>query len=223
MGGSIDETARASLTEALANMAVLKNVPLSPAELDEAARVLLSQMDSLQIHQFAGSEGPAARSRAVNALLDVTAVARLMGIVRDIEGKDDINDPVVTAVTQEIVARLDAGLASKECAHWPNPGVLVMTHYAGKPRGPTVGVREDGTVCTRWWLGLDFDRDPQEGPANIEEKGALRVEEYWVKGQLHRPPADMPIPIGPATPRKSSTEQRCKRGASEAEVAALGR
>ena len=33
----------------------------------------------------------------------------------------------------------------------------------------------------------------------------------------------MPIPIGPATPRKSSTEQRCKRGASEAEVAALGR
>lgn len=191
VSGSINETARASLTEALANMAALKNIPLSPAELDETAD-LLAQMDLGQVYSATGLEGPKARNWVVNAHLDMIAVARLMGIVREIEGKDDINDPVVTAATQEIVAKLDAGLASRECVHWPNPGALVMSHYVGKPRGPIVGVREDGTVCTRWWLGVDFHRDPKEGPANIEEKGSRRVEEYWVKGQLHRPSAEGP-------------------------------
>ena len=176
-------------------MAVLKNVPLSPEERDEAAGVLSAQMHWVQVQELTGLDGLAARNWAVNAHLDMIAVARLMGVIRDIEGKDDISDPVVTAVTQEIVARLDAGLACRECVHWPNLAALAMSHYAGKPRGPTVGVREDGTVCRRWWLGVDFHRDPNEGPANIEEKGTRRVEEYWMKGQLHRPPTDGPAYI----------------------------
>jgi hypothetical protein len=57
-------------------------------------------------------------------------------------------------------------------------------------------VRDDGTVCTRWWLGMcDFHRDPSAGPANIEEKGALRLEEYWVRGQRHRPEEDGPAVV----------------------------
>jgi hypothetical protein len=192
VGGSIDEAARASLTEALANMAVLKNVPLSPEELDEAAGLLFTQMDWAQVHDLTGLDGLAARGWAVNGHLDMIAVARLKGIITCIEGKNDIDDAVVTAVALEIVSKLDAALANTQCVHWPNLAVLAMTHYAGKPRGPTVGAREDGTVCTRWWLGVEFHRDAKEGPANIEEKGSLRIEEYWVKGQLHRPPADGP-------------------------------
>jgi hypothetical protein len=193
--GDIYGPARASVREALASMAVLKNVPLSTQEAAEAADFLLAQTDFAQIYEITRLEGLAAQSWVVNAHLDLIAVARLMGMVRDIEGKDDINDRVVMAVAQEIVTKLDAGLANKKCVHWPNLGALVMGHYAGKARGPTVGVREDGTVCTRWWLGVEFHRDPKEGPANVEEKGSLRVEEYWVKGQLHRPSADGPAVV----------------------------
>jgi hypothetical protein len=106
------------------------------------------------------------------------------------------SDPAVLAVTSQIVKKVEAHLADKTCVHWPDLGALVLSHYAGKPRGPTVGVREDGTVCTRWWLGMcDFHRDPKEGPANIEEKGERRLEEYWVEGRLHRPHADGPAMI----------------------------
>jgi hypothetical protein len=134
MGGSIDETARASVAEALANMAVLKNVPLSPQELAQAADFLLAQTDFTQIFEVTKLEGLAARNWVLNAHLDLIAVSRLMGMVRDMEGKEDINDPVVSAVTQEIVTKLDAALANKQCVHWPNLGALVMSHYAGKPR-----------------------------------------------------------------------------------------
>jgi hypothetical protein len=70
---------------------------------------------------------------------------------------------------------------------WPDLLEVFESHYGGKVRGPTIAMRDDGTVVTRWWKGLDFHRDPGGGPANIEEKGACRIEEYWVDGKLHRP------------------------------------
>lgn len=197
-GGSMDQISRTALAEALANMAVLKNVPLTPAEREEAVRVVVADLKSVQGAMLSpfDRESLAARTRAINTLLDVKAVARLMRLVMDIEGKSNATDPVVQAVTWEIVGNYEAGLANPQCAYWPDPAALVMSRYAGKPRGPTVGVREDGTVCTRWWLGMiDFHRDPREGPANIEEKGGKRHEEYWVEGKRHRPHEDGPAVI----------------------------
>jgi len=77
----------------------------------------------------------------------------------------------------------------------------------------------------------EFTPDRTWGLARKIMLGLRSLKHYWqVRIEIIGGPAEtfsgtetMPIPIGPATPRKSSTEQRCKRGASEAEVAALGR
>jgi len=192
------EQARASVAEAMGTMAVFKNVPLTDEERAKSAEGVLAGMDLAQMHQLSAldRDGLAARSKAVNAWLDMIAMSRLATVVASIEGKDDPTDPAVLAVAGEIVSKLEASLTNKNCTRWPSLVELVQGHYAGKARGPTVAVGEDGTIYTRWWLGmLDFHRDPKEGPANIEEKGDRRSEEYWVKGQLHRPHEDGPAMI----------------------------
>jgi hypothetical protein len=195
MSGDTYKLAQASISATLSGMARLKNVPLSPEQADNAATALLEQMGSARMHDLAGDEELAAqrRSKAASDHLDIVAISRLMCIVMSIEGKHDANDPAVQAVTQEILSRFEASLVHVEWTHWPDLDALAVRYYGCKPRGPTVVVQGDGTVHTRWWLGAyDLHRDPKEGPAYIEEKGARRVEEYWVKGQLHRPPSDGP-------------------------------
>jgi hypothetical protein len=186
--------ARASVREALANMAVLKNVPLSDEERVKTAEDVLAELNLMQFHQLPAleREALAARSRIINTHLDTIAIARVLTLVMGIEGTDSPHDPVVQAITREIAAKFEPALSDKPNVRWPAPAALVWAHYAGKARGPTMGRRADGTVCTRWWLGLEFHRDPSEGPANIEVRGERRLEEFWFNGQRHRPHADGP-------------------------------
>jgi ABC-type metal ion transport system substrate-binding protein len=95
IGGTTREV-KASLSEVLSNMARLKNVPLSPQEVAEAIDVLSAYADAAWIaSEFAGYDGLAAQNRAINEQLDVIAIARVMGIIMSIEGKNNANDPVV--------------------------------------------------------------------------------------------------------------------------------
>lgn len=198
LGGNIYEAAQASVFEALGTMAVMKNVPLTPELREQMAEHVLDSMNYADIYELSGLDknGLATMTRAVNVHLDAVTLVRLRALIASVEGKDDLNDPVVSTILDDIMRRFEASLENKGCARWPVPGNLVWDHYAGKLRGPTLAVREDGTVVTRWWLGmLEFHRDPKEGPANIEECGTHRREEYWVKGELHRDAGDGPAII----------------------------
>jgi hypothetical protein len=145
-------------------------------------------------------QGLAALNREINRHLDATVEVWIMDAVAALEGKkSELNDPGVQAVMREISGKVAADQAGSRYLRWPDLSdlaELLKQHYAGRARGPTVAVGPDGTVFTRWWLGIiDFHRDPKEGPANIEEKGERRREEYWFNGKLHRPHADGPAVI----------------------------
>ncbi|RTL71641.1 MAG: hypothetical protein EKK41_09000 [Hyphomicrobiales bacterium] len=173
-------------------MATWKNVPLTPEELPRFIDILIAEMGLAHI-MFAcmDPEVVAARSRVVNQQLDVLAVARVMELVAGVEGKESLHDPIVQSVVSEIMGSFEKYTDMTNIC-WPPTFEMVEGHYAGKLRGPTVALREDGTVVTRWWKGLEMHRDPSVGPASIEVRGSYRRDEYWVDGQRHRPWSEGP-------------------------------
>jgi hypothetical protein len=197
-GGDIRQTARALVLDGLTQLADRKNVPLTPALCEVLADGVLQRMDITALCQLAARDerGLTVMVREADAELDATVLARMWSLVALFEGGKDINDPVVRATGGTILEKFTAGLPKQGFARWPDPMQLVADHYSNVPRGPIVGVAPDGTVLTRWWLGLtDLHRDPKEGPANIEQRDGRLIEEYWFKGQLHRPHEDGPAMI----------------------------
>ena len=196
LDGNIHATVRAAAASALAAASVMKNVPLTDEERERVAGLVLRCMDLTKLHEVSAldREGVTELARWADAHLDILASMRVMSFVAGVEGKD-LGDPRALEVTGAILDKFRRELGEKAGVRWPNLLEMVESHYAGKVRGPTVAVREDGTVVTRWWRGLDFHRDPKEGPASIEERGARRVEEYWVEGRRHRPPEDGPAEL----------------------------
>jgi hypothetical protein len=70
-------------------------------------------------------------------------LVRMRDTIAGMEGKADLNDPLVVTLSNQIAARYEAGLANRQNFRWENPYSLVLHHDADKPRGPTTGVRED--------------------------------------------------------------------------------
>jgi hypothetical protein len=186
----MDGMARASVSQAVAYMSTLKNVPLSAGQRDSFVKLITEPG-----WPYGDVNDPAQRMAAISAQLDLLAAARLMEIISGIEGNTGTEDAVVNATVDHIVREVEARQASTALRHWPDLMALVTMHYAGKVRGPTVGVCKDGTICTRYWKGLLMHRDPREGPANVEVLGDRRLEEYFVDGEAHRPHEDGPAKI----------------------------
>lgn len=193
---SIDATppiaTRAAISAAAQNMSALKNVPLSANELPKFVDLLIAEMGLAHIlFSCMDPDVVTARSRIVNQQLDVLAIARVLQLVAGVEAKESVHDPAVQTVVAEIMGNFEKHTDMGN-VRWPPAFEMVEGHYTGKLRGPTVAVREDGTVVTRWWKGLELHRDPSDGPASIEVRGRYRREEYWVEGKRHRPWANGP-------------------------------
>ena len=196
-GINIYETAQASVVEAIGAMATMKNVSVTPELRESMTEWVLDCMNFPDIYRVSALEKDAleAMAREVNTHLDAAIMIRMRDFIAGLEGKNDLNDPVVCTISNEIMEKFEASATKDRPLRWSEPAELVWNHYANRPRGPTTGVREDGTTCTRWWLGLEFHRDPKEGAANIEVKGDQRIEEYYVEGKRHRPHEDGPAEI----------------------------
>ncbi len=186
---------RAAISAAAQNIARLKNVPLADDELPRFVDLLIAEMGLA--HILFASIDPAlvdARSQIINRQLDILATARLLDLVAVIEGKQSIYDPVVQAVTGEIMSAFEQTADTSNIC-WPETSEMMDAHYTGKLRGPTVTTKEDGTTVTCWWKCFDLHRDPADGPARIETRGSYRREEYWYEGKRHRPWQDGPADI----------------------------
>ena len=149
----IHAAARTSVTQTVANLAILKNVRVAPEFHAALASVAIEAMSLDEICQLVARErsGVAAATRAVNQQLDTLAI----GLIAFLIGKGEVraaDDPVVIQMTTRIVPEFDAKFADKQCVRWPDPVDMVLGYYARTPHGPVVTTPPDGGVCTTYWL-----------------------------------------------------------------------
>jgi hypothetical protein len=188
-----DQRLHAAAVNAVRAASLSKNLPVTAEDCLRIAGLMLSYTDEPTQRDLAATDRDAARQLAARAdvHLDIFAIVTLTNFIAGIEAKP-LSDPAVVNGSSTIIAEFERSAGKGPGLRWPAPLELVAPYYAGKLRGPTVAVREDGTVVTRWWRGLAIHRDPKDGPASIEVKGSRRVEEYWVDGVRHRPHEDGP-------------------------------
>ena len=188
----------AALRQAVARMAALKNVDLSDDQCAMIAAGVAAPEFPVALHPGdqvkdiaalllppQGREPLPETLATLNDYLDTVAVGRLIHMTAEIERKDKL-DPAVTALVSSIVQTAKMDTPGTHCFRWPDLHALLRHCYATTLRGPYVGMREDGAKVTTHWLGSRLHRDPKEGPASIEERGARRIEQYCVEGKLHR-------------------------------------
>ena len=190
---SVDDRARATLTDLAGKIAALKNVALRPGAEATIAEQVFSSLTLQQRYQVAGlgTEGASIAMRWIGTHLDLVVSRCLMEAIAHIENSN-LTDPVVSRTFMQIVEEAKAD-SVPSFIRWPPPIDLLHRHYGDRPIGPIIEITPDGTAVASYYKSGAFHRDPKEGPAIIRKHlGRIDELEYWVEGKRHRDHRDGP-------------------------------